>query len=126
MERADFEDSAIGLLLCLPCRLRHGPVHRQPPTAENQVLAATQRYARYQANDSVETARPVEAPGKRMAELEEENRELRELAEAQANQMEEKAAFALPRDIENVVRSRAFVVSSSNHKRGCHPSTGSG
>ena len=38
--------------------------------------------------------------------------------------LEEKAAFALPRDIENVVRSRAFVVSSSNHERGCHPSTG--
>ncbi len=75
------------------------------------MLAATQRYARYQANDSVETARPVEAPGKRMAELEEENRELREPAEAQANQMEEKTAFALPRDIENVVQSRAFVVS---------------
>ena len=81
MGRADLEDSAIGLLLRLPCQSPHGPAP-PTPTAEYQAFAASQRFGRYQTGDGVETERPVEALGKRMPELEEENRELRHLTEA--------------------------------------------
>ena len=41
-----------------------------------------------------------------MAELEEDNRELRELAESQANHPEKKAIFALTSENENAIRSQ--------------------